>query len=46
MADTLEQTYLLAFVVDVYPERGILFLEPVERAREIRRFSTNWLDGE
>ena len=33
-------------MVNVYPKRGIFFLEPVERAREIWRFGTNWLDGE
>jgi hypothetical protein len=37
--------YLLAFVVDVDPERRVFLLEAVERTRKVGRFGANRLDG-
>jgi len=42
----MQNTYLLAFMVDVDPERRVFLLEPVERTKEkVWSFSSNRLDG-
>jgi len=46
MGGMSEQTYLFAFVVNVYSECRILLLEPVERPREVRGLSTGRFDGQ
>jgi hypothetical protein len=41
----MRDTYLLAFAVDVNPERQVFLLRPVERTRKVGNFIADRLDG-